>query len=66
MVMWRFLADHRLTKAQADSQPRDKTCMECGARLLRLAERESHRPYRWLPSGYVCTKCNAVYLLVGR
>ena len=66
MPMYRYLADSRLTKAQADSQPKDKTCMECGGRLLRLAERETHRPYRWCPSGWVCSKCNAVYIEVGR
>ncbi len=66
MVMWVFAADRRLTKAESDSQPRDKTCLGCGGRLLRTAERETHRPYRWCPSGYICSKCNTVYVEVGR
>jgi hypothetical protein len=63
MPMYRYVADRRLTAGEARSQPIDKTCLECGGRLLRLAERETFRPYKWCPSGYVCAKCNAVYIL---
>jgi uncharacterized protein with PIN domain len=66
MPMYRYVADRRLTAGESRSQPKDKTCLECGGRLLRLAERESTRPYHWFPSGYVCSHCNAVFIMVGR
>jgi len=66
MVQWLFQADRRLTRHEQDSQPIDRTCLACGGYLLRLAERERARPYKWVPCGYVCGGCNAVYLQVGR
>jgi len=66
MPMYRYVADRRLSPAESREQPKLKVCLECGGRLLRLAERETFRPYRWFPSGYVCSKCNAVFIKVGR
>lgn len=65
MKTWLYAADRRLTVAEQNSQPRDKTCLLCGGRLLRLAERETYRPYQWVPTGYVCSACNGVYLEIG-
>ncbi len=66
MVMWWYLPDRRLTAAEAKSQPKDKTCLACGGRLLRLAERESRFPYHWFPCGYVCSSCNNMFVEIGR
>lgn len=65
MVVWSYTADRRLSQAETRSQPKDKTCLFCGGVLLRLAEREAFRPYRWRPCGYVCGKCNAVFCEIG-
>lgn len=66
MVVWSFVADRRLRKAETDSQPKDKTCLFCAGALLRLAEREPFKPYHWKPCGFICSVCNAVFVEVGK
>ncbi len=62
MIRWLYQPDRRLTKHEEHSQAIDRTCLLCGGKLLRLAEREPFRPYTWKPCGYVCGSCNTVYV----
>lgn len=62
MVMWLYVPDRRLTKAEMRDMPKDKLCLACGAGLLRLAERAAYPPYTWTPDGYICSKCNLCYM----
>jgi len=64
MVMWLFTGERRLSPAEQRRVPEDRHCVACGARLLRLAEREVGDPYHWIPTGYICSSCNAVHLTI--
>lgn len=62
MVMWWYLPTQRISAAVARSIPRDKLCLSCLGPLARIAERNIKAPYMWVPCGYICTKCNTMFM----
>jgi hypothetical protein len=62
MVMWAYVPDRRLTAAQMRDMPKVKACLACGALVLRMAERGGGPFYAWTPNGWICSKCNLMYM----
>ena len=62
MVMWLFLPDRKVVAANAREVRRTKRCIACTGPLRRLAKRLEKPSYRWVPNGFICTKCNGVHL----
>ena len=58
----KFLPDKRVAAANVKNLVVDRTCFDCNAFLLRVAERDRRHPYHWKPRGYICSKCNTMYL----
>jgi uncharacterized protein with PIN domain len=61
-MMWVYVADRRLKKAEAEAMPKAKACLACEGLLYRLAERRPEPPYQWIPNGYICSKCNTMFM----
>jgi len=64
MPMWQYVSDRRLSATEYSDLAQDKACAACGAKILRLAEREPFYPYAWHPTGWVCSACNTVYIML--
>jgi hypothetical protein len=62
MVMWVYLPDRRVKLKELERVQKIKECLACGAKLLRIAERAPDYPYAWLPNGFICSSCNAMYM----
>jgi hypothetical protein len=64
MAMWAYVPDRKLTKRQIEtlSERGSRSCFACGGKLLRVAEREAAFPYHWLPNGWICSHCNAMWM----
>jgi uncharacterized protein with PIN domain len=60
--MWVYVPDRKMSAAQMRDMPKLRACLACAAKLLRIAEREAEEPYRWFPTGYICSKCNTMYM----
>lgn len=66
MTTYVYTSERRMTAYEARSVNQERVCPICGVRLARIAERELFYPWRWKPSGRVCTSCNAMYMEFGR
>jgi ribosomal protein L40E len=62
VVMWVYVPERRMRKAEAEAMPKAKECLACGSLVLRLAERRPEPPYQWIPNGYICSSCNAMFM----
>jgi len=62
MTGYLLLPQRRMKTREIDSCRGLSGCPACNGRMLRLAERESRPPYHWIPTGYVCSKCNVIVL----
>ena len=62
MTMWTYLPDRKLSTKEAREVPKEKKCLACAGKLLRVAERADYFPYVWVPNGYICSKCNAMVM----
>ena len=62
MDMWMYSTDRRLRKSEITELRGTRRCLSCQGFLLRLAERENYAPYHWIPTGYICSACNTMYL----
>lgn len=58
--LWVLSPDHKVSGHELDLVERQRVCPYCGfGDMNRLAERQFHAPYRWIPIGYRCNKCGA-------
>lgn len=62
MRTWMYSTDRKLTTFEQNLLAKAKRCLACEGFLLRLAERESMVPYHWIPTGFICSACNVVYV----
>ena len=62
MGMWLYTPVSRVTPTQASKLAVVRKCTACDGNLLRLAERAWTKPYKWVPMGFICDKCNTVYM----
>jgi hypothetical protein len=62
MVMWMFEGIRRIKVSELLGIQKQRSCVLCQGYLLRLAERGADPPYPWIPNGYICSKCNTMYM----
>lgn len=62
MVMWRYMADRRLTLKEARAPKDAKLCLCEAPEWARIAERMGAPNYQWVPCGYICVGCNTIII----
>jgi hypothetical protein len=62
MVMWRYVADRRVTLKERQDMPRTLPCLCETSDWHRLASRSGAPSYQWLPEGYICFGCNMIWM----
>ncbi len=62
MTMWKYVPDRRVTLKERRKLPDTLTCLCEQAEWHRVAERFGKPDYQWVPSGYICTGCNTMWL----
>ena len=60
MANWAHTKGKRLTAAETKRVQLERGCLTCEGALLRMAQRELFSPWRWIPCGYICDRCNTI------
>ena len=61
-MMWVYEAIRRVKKTEFISVTETRACLLCDGTVARIAERKVEPPYQWVPSGWICTKCNSMFM----
>jgi hypothetical protein len=62
--LWRYFPDHPIGSTDTVAVTRARCCPECpNGEMNRLAERQFHEPYRWIPVGFRCNTCGTIYVV---
>lgn len=61
-MMWVYEPIRRVRKAEFENVTRDRACLLCDGTVVRVAERRPEPPYQWVPNGYICQKCNSMFM----